>query len=413
MICKPGLSYRLTSQGARRVRYTGSQHHWFLCVYSAGATGFIIDGALTIDGGGRCSMPFFARFEGVSGKARRAFHVSGLTACNARMRDASSAYDGSRTSGYGAAAMCFLGGFDDLTLRNVRAVNVGRDAGVGRLGTQGCAGIAVLDVPGGFSARRILIEDFEVSGVDSDDLPGSPARADMDGLIVFQLAEPGGEPPVIQRGVIREAAGRAVKVFAEGGGGVTRNLDIFRSVPGSSQGSNDLAHQHGDGVIEDIRFHYSGDAHMSPTTPIGMSAGHLREEAYPFGPGVIRNISIEDTTGRPKFAVVTLFSSLQSPTRRSYTIQDLIDDGTAERLFTPGNLGTFANALVEVDRVKVNLTTSLMATEDLCPLLRVVVRRLTNQGPRTVPFNAYYDGRPAPRLGGSKELAPNIEGISP
>lgn len=411
MVCIPGLGYRLTTDGPRTIAYDGPQYHWFLCIYSEGRNPFVIDGSLTVDGRDKCCMPVFVRFEHVAGDARRDFSVAGLTASNARMRKGASSIDGSRTNAYGATAMHFFGGFDHLELRRVSAQNVTREAGAGLAGSRGCVGIAVTSLTGDRSARHIRIYEFEVARVDSDDPPGSGSRTDMDGVLVFQSAEEGGSPPVIERGTIREAAGRAIKVFAPGGGGVTRDITVYRSVHGSTQGSNDVAHQHGDGTIERITFHYSGDANASPTTPVGLSTGHLRAPGFPFQRGVVRNIAIHDTTGQPKYAIVTLFSNLRDVTPRSYRLSDIRDTGSAAHFLMPGSLGTFSAASIEIDQIDVNLTTSVMATEDPNPLLRVTARHMVNRSPRAVPFNVYYDGRAAPGLGGSVVADLTVRGV--
>lgn len=413
MICISGLGYRLTTDRPRTIAYSGPQYHWFFCIYSAGRNPFVIDGSLTVDGRHNCSIPFFARFENVGGEARRDFNVDGLTACNARMKRGVSLIDGSRTNAYGATAMYFLGGFDNLTLRRVQARNVTREAGAGLSGSQGCVGIGVTaKLSSTQSARQIRIEDFEVVRVDSDEPPGSPDRTDMDGVLVFQSAEEAGARPVIQGGVIREAAGRAIKIFAPGGGGLTRDVTIYRSVHGSAQGSNDVAHQHGDGTIEDITFHYSGDAHATPTTSIGMSAGHLRDPRFPFQRGVVRNIAVNDTTGRSKYAIVTLFSNLHDVGPRSYRLANIRDSGSAAHLFMPGSLGTFSDASIEIDQIDAKLTAGLMATEDPSPRLRVTARRVVNRSRRAVPFNVYYDGRAAPRLGGVLIADGTVQGVT-
>lgn len=263
MLARPGLSYRLTTEGEATIAYAGPRFHWALCLYSEGGNPFVIDGALTIDGRDRVSMPLFVRFETVRGGARRNFSVSGLTCRNARMVQGRSSIDGSATNSYGATGMAFSGGFDRLTLRNVRVERATRARGAGRPGSQGCVGIGVSgSLDDTRSAKHVLIEDFTVDTVDSDDPPGTPERGDMDGVLIFQGPERSGTRPIIQRGLIRNAAGRAIKVFAPGGGGVTRDLRIERSIPGSPQnGSVDIAHQHGDGLIENIEIIYSGRAH--------------------------------------------------------------------------------------------------------------------------------------------------------
>ena len=413
--CVPGLTYRLSSEGARTVTYAGPHYHWLLCLLSQGRNPFVVDGDLTFDGGNRCSMPFFARFETVGGSARRDFLVDGLTVRNARMRHGRTR-DGAPANAYGATGMAFAGGFDHLHLRNVRALEISREAGAGHTGSQGCIGIAVGgNINGTESARHVLIEDFEVVNVNADDGPGSPARSDMDGVLVFQAAERSGTRPVIRRGVIREAAGRAVKVFAPGGGGVTRDLQIYRSVPGVTGGSNDVAHQHGDGLIDNIQFHYSGRAHSQPTIPIGMSSGTARAPGFPFGEGIIRNITINDSTGQPKRAIAILFYNVGGDSSaRRYVLTNIRDSGSAHHLFLPGALGVTGAATIEIEEVDVNLTTGVMATEDRTTRLRVQAHGLTNRNPRGVPFRVMYNGRAAPPgLGGQWITDATVRGVMP
>lgn len=414
MYCVAGLDYRLLTDGAQTITYAGPQFHWFFCVHSEGPSAVTIGGALTVDGAERCSMPFFARFEAVEGAERRDFLVNGLIARNARMRRGRSPLDGSLTNAYGACGMFFYGGFDLLQLRGVKALGATREAGAGRSASQGCAGIGVVARLGTTSsARRIRIEDFEVVRVDSDDPPGSRARTDMDGVLVFQSAERGGAAPVIQRGTIREAAGRAVKMFAAGGGGVTRDITIHRSVPGSYPASNDVAHQHGDGTIENVTLYYSGRANSGQTVPISMSAGQPRPAGFPFGRGVIRNIRIQDTSGRAKKALVTLFYSSADPAPRSYLLADIRDSGTAEALVTPGGLGSAQDASIEIERVDANLTAGLVATEDYDRRLRVTARGLVNRNPRRVPSKVFYNGRAAPPgHGGTFRFDATVRGVA-
>jgi len=359
-------------------------------------------------------MPLFVRFEAAEGSARREFNAEGLTAINARMKQGVSRVDGSRTNAYGAAGMMFTGGFDSLTLRHVRVANVTREERAGRPGSQGCIGIGVVAKLGTTrSARQLTIEDFEVRHVDSDDLPGSPERADMDGVLVFQSAERAGTRPIIQRGLIREAAGRAIKVYAPGGGGVTRDIEIHRSVPGTTTGSNDVAHQHGDGTIENIKLYYSGNAHAYPTIPVGMSAGHLRDPDFPFQPGIVRNIQIIDTTGRPKFTLLSIVFNLEDRGLRRYALSDIDDSGSAETLFQPGALGTYQGALIDINNVTVNLTRGLMATEDHDRRLEIRARSLVNRNARAVPLKTFYDGRPAPpEHGGMLVADQTVKGIA-
>jgi len=406
MRCVPGLSYHLTSDRPRTVAYAGPHFHWSFCIYSEGGNPFVVDGALTFDGQNRCSIPFFARFETVSGRARRDFRVDGLVTRNARMKRGTSRVDGSPMNAYGATGMAFSGGFDRLHLRRVRSLDIAREAAAGLPGHQGCVGIAVSG--GGIvNPKHVTIEDFEVVNINSDDRPDSRQRGDMDGVLVFQAPEAEGSRPVIQRGTIREAAGRAIKVYAPGGGGVTRDIEVYRSVHGNTGGSNDIAHQHGDGTIENVAFHYSGDAHSQPTIPIGMSSGHLRERGFPFRRGVVRGITIHDTTGRAKRAIATMFFNLRDASPRAYLIADVQDHGSAEHLFLPGALGSFGDAAIEIDQVSVNLTIGLMATEDYDRRLTVTARALVNRNPRPVPFKVGYNGQAAPPGHGGTLVADN------
>lgn len=406
VICVSGLSYHLTTEGERTLTYRGPQYHWFLCLYSEGGNPLVVDGRLTIDGGNNCSIPFFARFEQVGGVRRRSAHVEGLVVRNARMKKGISPVDGSLTNAYGAAGMLFSGGFDPLVLRNVRAIAVTREAGAGRTGSQGCVGIGVVsDFDRTISAKHVTIEDFEVSQIDSDDPPGSPERHDMDGVLIFQAPEADGTRPIVQRGKVHNAAGRAVKIFAPGGGGITRDLVVIRSVHGSTGGSNDVAHQHGDGLIENVQFRYSGDAHSQLTTPLGMSSGHLRLAAFPFGVGTIRNIDIQDTTGRPKYAVASFFYMLiEDRSPRRYSLMDISDTGLSQHLFVPGALGLSADAHIDIARVSVHLTRGLFASEDLALRLRVRAIQLVNHG-RSVPFKVFYNGIAPPRRADVRLLA--------
>lgn len=398
MVAVPGKSYRLTTDGPRTIAYAGGRYHWALCLYSAGDTPFAIDGELTIDGRDLVCMPLFVRFEYVAGSRRRDFRVRGLTCRNARMTRGRSPVDGSPTNAYGASGMLFAGGFDHLVLRQVTVANVTRSAGAGAAGTKGCLGIgATANLLGTQSARHVTIEDFSVSNVDSDDPAGAPARGEMDGVLVFQSAERDGTRPIIRRGTIRNAAGRAVKVFAPGGGGVTQSLRIYRSVPGNSSiGAVDIAHQHGDGLIEDIEITYVGAAHANKTTVIGMSSGTRRDPGFPFAAGEVRNMRITDTTGVAKQALLGVqYNVTGDPAPRRYVLSDVSDSGSVDYLILPGALGTGAPARIELASVDVNVTKGLLASEDRAPQMTVVARRMRLARGRPVPAKVFYDNRAA------------------
>lgn len=396
MLARSGLSYRLTADRPRTLTYRGPRYHWALCVYSEGGNPFIIDGNLTIDGANLVAMPLFLRFEPVNGDQRRDFTVDGLTLKNARAVAGRSPFDGSATNAYGASGILFMGGFDRLHLNNVSVANVTRAVGAGVALSKGCLGIGVVALlPSTASAKHVLIENFSVSRVDSDDPPSSRNRTDMDGVLVFQSAERDGTRPIIRHGVIREAAGRGVKIYAPGGGGITQDLKIYRSVPGNFYGSADINHQHGDGLVADITLFYSNRAHEMATTVVSMSAGNARPDGFAFSTGEVRNIRIHDTTGRPKYALVGLqYNVTQDARERSYRISDIIDEGRSRYLFLPGALGTDSLARITIDNCEVNLTEALMASEDPAHLLRVSLRRSRLNRARPVEAKVMYDGRP-------------------
>jgi hypothetical protein len=396
VICERGLTYRLLTEGQRRISYAGPHTHWLFCMLGRGANPVEISGDLSFDGRNRCSMPLFLRFELVGGVDRRNMTLVGIRAMNARMRAGRSQIDGAPTNAYGATALLVSGGIDRLHIHDVSVSTVGRDAGAGLPGSKGCIGIGVTgNLSGTQSPRHILIEDFSVSDINSDDRPSSPARSDMDGVLVFQTAEVAGTRPIVRRGVIREAAGRGVKIFAPGGGGVTRDLNIYRSVVGKQDGAIDIAHQHGDGVIENIRIHYSGNAHATPTIPIGISSGYVRGRGFAFGDTVVRNIVIDDTTGQTKRAIFGLQYNERDATARHYRLSDITDNGSADYLLLPGALGTYGDADITLDRISVNLSRGLLATEDANVRLRINANTLTNRNPRSVPVRTYYDGSTA------------------
>lgn len=393
VIVLPNFSYQLMTDGPRTLRYIGSPYHWALSIYSEGKTPVSIGGRLTIDGANRVCIPFYAKFDKVDGDLRRDFIVSGLTCRNARMAPVISPIDGARANLYGACGMLFAGGFDHLHLRYVAVENVTRAAGAGTPFFQGCVGIGVTAKLGGnTSARHVVIEDFTVTRVDSEDAMRSDRRVDMDGILVFQSEESNGTRPLIQRGVIREAAGRAVKVFAPGGGGITRQLQIYRSVPSSVSGAVEIDHQHGDGLIADIDISYSGRAHVSPTTVIGMGSIGARPSGFPYAVGEVRDIRIRDQTGTPKSVLVSVYSSSSDASPREFALTRISDEGTTRNLLMTGALGTYGLVKVTLDEIDINLTVSVVVSDDPTQLLRVRARRSKFSRGRPVRIKARHDG---------------------
>lgn len=398
LLLEPGLSYELVAPTARTWSYEGPPFHWAVCLYSSGRNQVSITGPLTIDGRSRVSMPFFARFESVSGTSRRDFLIDGLRVRNARMAAGVSPVDGSATNSYGATGIALSGGFDRLVVRNVEVTNVTRSAGAGRPGSQGSAGISISGT-GSTNPRHVLVERFKITKVDSEDAATSVHRGDMDGVLVFQAAERSGTRPIIQDGEITDAAGRAIKVFAPGGGGLTQNLTITRSLPGGRNGSIDIAHQHGDGVVRNIRFRYSRGAHANGTTTIGFSSGTAREAGFPFGPAIVENISIEDTTGVAKRALFGLqYNVPGDPRERSFSALNVTDSGRTQYLFLPGALGTNQRATITFSAVDVNIDTAVLASEDPTQNMALAFEnvRLSRNPGRSVPLKVSYDDRPVP-----------------
>lgn len=393
-----GVTYAIVSHGPHTLTYIGPRFHWALCFYSTGANPLTISGPLTIDGGNRVCLPVFVRFEDVSGTDRRDCNIDGLLVRNARMQPGTSTVDGSRTNSYGATGIALSGGFDRLVVRNIKIENVTRAAGAGLPGSQGCAGIAVTG-DGIRNPRHVLIEHFTIDNVDSDDPVSSPQRGDMDGVLVFQGPETTGSRPVVQHGSITNAAGRAVKMFAPGGGGLTEDLTIFRSRPGGANGSVDIAHQHGDGTVRNIRIRYAGDAHANGTTSIGFSSGTPRDPRFPFGPAVVEDITIEDRTGQAKSTLFGLqYNVPRDPHGRSFAARRVRDTGRTQYLFLPGGLGTHQVATASFTDIDVDLVTAVLASEDPTQSLRVSLEdaRLVRSGPHKVPFKVSYRRVPVP-----------------
>jgi len=409
-----GRSYSLTTLGNRKLRYAGPQFHWAVCLLSRGATPLEIRGPLEIDGADRVCMPLFVRFEGVSSSDRRDCTISGLTCRNARMIAGRSRIDGSATNAYGATGMMLMGGFDRLLLRDVAATNVTRAAGASRLGSQGCAGIAVVGQLGSTaSARHVTIERFAIERVDSDDPVGSKARADMDGLLVFQSAERGGSAPIVRDGHIVNAAGRAIKIFAPGGGGLTQRIEVERSVAGPSQGAVEIAHQHGDGTIADIMVSYSGNAHAGPTQVIGLGTNAPRSPGFAMGAALVSNITVRDTTRVPKRALIAMQQfNPQDREARSYRIENVVDEGTSEYFFLPGSLGEYGPASLRIRGARCNLRTALFASEDRNRALRIDIADSTFGRGNPVPTKVMYDRRPvAPALRVDIDMSGTVDGL--
>ena len=395
-ILLPGLAYRLKSEGSRVLNYIGPAYHWAFSLYSEGKTAVLIEGDLTIDGADRVCIPFYAKFDKVEGGLRRDFSVDGLRCRNARMAHVLSPIDGAPINLYGACGMLFAGGFDHLHLRNVSVDNVTRAARAGTPFYQGSVGIGVVaKLNSTCSARHVTIEEFAVSHVDSEDPPGSEHRVDMDGVLVFQSEEKDGSRPLIQSGIVREAAGRAVKIFAPGGGGVTRKIQIFRSVPSTIYGAVEIDHQHGDGVVADIDITYSGRAHLSPTTVIGMGSNSARRPGFPFAAGAIADIRIRDYTNAPKAFIASLYYSVADPSPRSFTLTNISDEGTARNLLLTGALGTYGSVRVTLDRINVDLKASLLMSDDPTQLLAITARNSVFSRGRAVIVKTRHDGAPA------------------
>jgi hypothetical protein len=379
----PDKDYVLETLGRRTIAYDGPIAFEFLrLLQTEGRANLQIRGPLTIDCRGRASTGVWIDNQFVTGTDRRDVIVDGLHVMNCKLHT---------NHAGGANGIVFNGGAGQLVIRNWSVRDITRRAGAGQAGSYGTAGLVVF----GHSTdtanpRRVLIEKFHVSAIATEDRPGTAAYSDGDGVLVFQykVGDDDVEAPVIREGVIENAFGRAIKRYATAFGGLTEDITVIRSVQGVNTGSIDIAHQDGSGVIRDIRFIYSGAAHVTPTKPVGMSLG---VRANP-GHGAVENIRIEDTTGAVKGCLVQLYYNLADPAPRHYAIRNVTDTGKAECIFLPGALGATGRVSIALEDIDCELTKAVCLTDDHIVNLTVTGTRLVNRGP-DVPVVRTVTGR--------------------
>lgn len=382
----PGKQYRLETDGPRTVTYNGPNHYYFLRLYSNGGADISICGELTIDCQDKVGIGLWIDCSGVTGSARRALRISGgLKVKNVFMRTDPA------LNILGASCIKLSGGFASVHLDDVHAENSGRANGAGAAGSYGCNGIEIFG-NGGNTANplSVLVENWSVTNVYSQGDPTDPAYEDMDGLLIFQFQNGSDivRAPIIRDGLAIECTGRAVKRFAPGMGGLTENIHVIRSKRGKASGSGDIAHQDGSGVIRNIEIHYSGDAHASPTTPIGLSLGTQKDN----GGAVVENIRISDTTGVVLNTLIGLQYFQTDNVTRHWTIRNLRHDGSAKTLFLSATGGRYADCFVTIEDVDVALTTAVAQTDDPLSYLKVNARNFVNRSGTDVPVVCLLNG---------------------
>lgn len=362
-------SYILECDRERTITYDGSSVLAVLRINGANNTPLMVSPLLTIDAANKANSALWVNYETVTGSNRAKIDIGG-TYKNARRETGLTFRD--------AVPISVTGGFIDLHMHDVRAINSTRAAGSGTPGSTGNIGIGVY-----VWCPKILIEDFYIENVNSDDLPSSANRSDLDGLLLFQdPQETSFTPAVIQRGTIVEAAIRAIKAFAPAGGVHISNITVIRSIVGGFNGSDDIDVQSGDGIVENIKFYYSGDANTKETTPIDIGANGARTVDYAFHPTIVRNVIINDKTGVAKRQIVGTFSNFTDNDTRQILIENVVDTGTAEVVTYIGALGINGGgrATLRVRDMDCNVTVGFTKSEDDLSNLYVEATGLRNRG---------------------------------
>lgn len=376
-ILQADKDYRLTTDKARKITYTGAQANYFLRIYNAARASFCFDGDLTINGQNLVSQGFWLQSDHIDGTDRRNCLITGkLTVTNVKQLAGQQE----------ATGIKFSGGFDHLHLDGVRVINCTRAAGIAG---GGCRGIGI---NGNTSTmKHCIVENFYIENVTTEDVAVA-VGAECDGLLIFRGREIEGSQTIIYNGQFKQCLGRSVKHFHPAGGGIASYLKVFRSI--SIAGAIDLDFQHGDGIIENAEITYTGTAHgtvgtPTVTTPISMATSTARVPGFPFGSVIVRNVRIMDDTGLGKRQVVGLSYAQNEASPHRIILEDIYDEGTAKVLFTPAARGRYQTVAMEINRVNVNLTKAVCETDDPLFFLQVKATAFVNRSGANVPVVAY------------------------
>lgn len=365
-----GQTYRMVSDKPRTITYNGANIQTYIKLTGAAGCPLYLDADLIIDCQNKASTGLWLEYSSVSGDDRRDLRLHNLQVRNVKMTTTTTA---------GANGIRLNGGFDFMWVRNWRVETVNRTAGTGLAGSYGCAGLIYNVSAGSAKARRTVIEDFEVDTVTTEDAAGTAAYSDCDGILWFDSVVDSApvEPPVIRRGVIRECAGRAIKVFSRNSPQVkVQSIAVYRSVQGVNGGSNDIDIQSGGGLVDDIVYHYSGDAHATPTIPLDFTLGYDLDP----GPLVIRAVRMNDSTGATKGAVLGFqYTDPAVPAERKITVENVVDHGQAECLFIGSGVGSLNRADISLRQVDVYLTQAVCKRSDNGPYLFVTASQVLNR----------------------------------
>ena len=369
-----GQNYRLTTQGARTVTYNGSNVATLWRLYLAGQNELVFDGDLTINCQDKAATGFFLDGTGVSGTDRRDCILRGLRVRNCRMTVA-------LATSLGANGIVVRGGFDLLHMDNVRVDDITRQALSGSIGSYGSVGIQYFgDAATTSNAKRILVENFEVTNIKSEDTVNTAAFTDMDGVLIFQykVGTDDVQAPIIRNGYLTECLGRGVKRYATAFGGETANLTLRRSQIGRFEGPQEVVHQDASGAIRDIEIIYSGTANNSTTSsiPIGLSLNTSLDN----GGATVERVSIRDSTGVAKAAIINLFMSATDSFRRQFSFKNIKDTGTSVTFVRPGAIASVSDCFLNMENINVSLTSAVALTEDNMFYLKVVANGFVNRG---------------------------------
>lgn len=393
-------TYRLTCDRPRTITYAGLDVATYMKLTGAARAPLIIDSGLTLDCQNKAATGLHVDYISVTGSDRRDARI-GMSATNCKLKTYSSG---------GANGVAINGGFRKLTVAGFRIGPVSRLAGTGNAGSWGCTGL----IYNGHSvttanALEIVIEDFVIDTVTTEDAAGTSAYSDCDGVLLFTWANGADagvqKPPIIRNGRVREAVGRAIKTYCPGAPGtLTENLIIERSLQGVNGGSVDVAHQHGGGTMRGLTFLYSGNAHVTPTKPMGFALGSIMDP----GPGLVENIQLYDATAAAKKCLVQLNYNQNDVTPRAYTIRNIKDRGSCEYIFTPAAMGSVQPLDVHLEQVDVTLSQGCAQTDDDMYYLRVTARQLRNRGASVPALRTLADAMKSLRWGDFEAVGPIV-----